>query len=172
MPVFDKNELRTRIVTSAHKAVIKIKKEIPESEICGFALYTDSDATSLSPSFNCKTHLVKMRSEYPEDPFCFKWNPSEWSHECFGGEFFDDISNDMMRFSESASDGVDFKQYRNDIFSACVDALKELRKTELEGVIFVFSVTDSIEPETQAHWIRETNSPSEAAEFENWIIQQ
>lgn len=172
MVVFDVDDFRSRVVTAARQAIIEVEREIPDSEVCGFALYSDSDATSLSPAFNCRTHLAKMQAEYPEDPFYFKWIPGEWSHESVGVEFFDDISKDMLRFSQSAPEGAEFKKYRDHIFSLCVDALKELRKTELAGVIFAFSVTDSIDPETQIHWIKEINSPLETAEFEGWIAQQ
>ena len=172
MVVFDAAEFHRRVVAASRQVIAKFTMQMPESEVCGFALYSDADATSLSVSLNCKTHLAKMQAKYPEDPVYFKWSPGEWSHEGFGEEFFADISEDMRRSCESVSEGPDFKQYCDAVFGLCVDALKELRQTELAGVIFAFSVTDTLDPETEIHWIRDTNCPSQAAEFERWIVQQ
>lgn len=172
MTGFDIDGFRSRITVAACKAVERFKSEMPEAEICGFALYSDSDATSVASSFNTVTHLAAMQAEYPEDPFCFKWNPSEWSHEGFGEEFFEDLSSDMLKLSQSFSSFTEFEAYRSDVFNVCVDVLKELRKVELKEVIFVFSITDSILPEMQIKWIGSINTPLETAEFERWIVQQ
>lgn len=172
MTGFDIDGFRSRITVAACKAVERFKSEMPETEICGFALYSDSDATSLSSSFNTVTHLAAMQAEYPEDPFCFKWNPSEWSHEGFGEEFFEDVSSDMIKLSELFSNFTEFEACRSDVFNVCVDVLKEMRKAELKEVIFVFSITDNILPEMQVKWTNNINIPSEAAEFERWIAQQ
>lgn len=171
MTTLDTDDFRIKIITATSKAINKIKEQMPQSEICGLALYSDSEASSLAPAFNCKTHLASLQAEYPEDAVYFKWSPNEWSHESYGEEFFTEISLALRQLSESTPEGEDLKKHRKNVFDVCMSALKELRKSELIESIYVFSATDYSSPQEEVFWIKAINSPLEAAEFEDWLIQ-
>lgn len=165
----DIDKLKENIRSAVEKVIDQILLEFPKEEICAFALYSDSDARTLAPSFNLRLHLVNMQAEDPDDKAYYKWSPAEWSHEFYGANFFDDISRELAKLSESVDEGKSFERYRNEIVESCVSILKEF-KSKLNNSIFVFAVTDFDDIAKETYWIKTLNSKSEALEFEEWRV--
>lgn len=169
MSKLDIDKLKNNIRIAVEKVISEMLAEFPNDEICAFALYSDSDARTLAPSFNLKTHLDNMQTEDPDDSTYYKWSPAEWSHEFYGAHFFDEISVELTRLSESTDEGKSFEQYRKEIFESCVNILKEF-KGRLSNSIFVFAATDFDDVAQETSWIKNLNSPMDAREFEKWRL--
>ncbi|WP_024680893.1 DUF4303 domain-containing protein [Pseudomonas syringae] len=169
MSKIDIGKLEENIRVAIEKVITRILAEFPKDEICAFALYSDSDARTLAPSFNLKAHLDTMQAEDPDDKTYYKWSPAEWSHEFYGADFFDDISKELARFSDAAGEGKSFELYRKEIFEVCVNVLNEF-KSKLSDSIFVFTVTDFDDIAQETSWIKTLNSTGEAMEFEKWRL--
>ncbi|KPX30546.1 hypothetical protein ALO70_200151 [Pseudomonas amygdali pv. eriobotryae] len=159
--------LKENIRIAVDKIIDQILSEFPKDQICAFALYSDSDARTLAPSFNLKAHLNSMQAEDPDDKAYYKWSPAEWSHEFYRADFFDEVSKELEKLSESVGEGESFERYRKEVFESCVTILKEF-KHRFNDSIFVFAVTDFDDISLETSWIRSLNPTSEAVEFEEW----
>ena len=165
----DCKDLKEKIKAATIAAINRMTNEFSGHEVCAFALYSDTDARTLAPSFNLKSNLEAMQSSDPDDAIYYKWAPAEWSHEAYAAELFDGISEELASLSDSVSPEQDFEAHCEGVFQVCVDVLDEVRATHLSGKIVVFAVSDMVRPDWECKWIAQLNSEEEAKEFEIWI---
>ncbi|WP_300630397.1 DUF4303 domain-containing protein [Pseudomonas sp.] len=155
------------VLNASMSAIEQFREEFPNAQVCGFALYSDADARTLVPAFNTQDHLMRMYAEYPDDWQYFKWSPAEWSHEAYGGDFFNDLSKTLWNMADATTDN-NFVAHRRQIFEQCVIALKKLTAT-FDTAIYVFSVSDFECVEDQVAWITVLNTSDQANEFRTWM---
>lgn len=155
------------VFKASMSAIEHFRSDFPNTQVCGFALYSDADARSLVPAFNTQDHLTRVQAEYPDDAKYFKWSPAEWSHEAYGGDFFNDLSTMLWNMADATTDN-NFVAHRRLIFEQCVIALKKLTTT-FDTAIYVFSVSDFESMEDQIAWVTALNTPDQADEFRTWM---
>ncbi|WP_263265152.1 DUF4303 domain-containing protein [Pseudomonas sp. RIT-PI-S] len=165
---FDLDALEENLRLASLKTIKNILSIVPESDVCGFALYSDIDIESLAPAFNTKKHLQAMQIEDPDDSLYYKWSPAEWSHEFFGAEYFGDISREIISLGENLK-GDEYNAFKLSIPEICVRVLNKLRINHFSNAIFIFSVTDFRDLETECAWIKSINNKHESTEFELWL---
>jgi|SRR5690554_274127 len=169
----DLSRLQSDIEVACEKCFSELRRKYSDEEICGYAIYSDSGAMSVSPAINTRSNLDEMCSEDPDDCIYYKWSPGEWSHESEGAELFEEISKFLRSHSSETKDGVDFDEYRSGVYEACVGALESLLKKgffdEDENAVIVFTVPDSDEPASETKWIERLNSHDLAQEFSYWV---
>ena len=72
-----------QIKNSLKEIVLKIfenyKKEHDIRDICGFALYSDEDAMSISIALNTYEYLKNNIKDDPENESYYKFSPEEWN---------------------------------------------------------------------------------------------
>ncbi len=145
--------------------------------ICGFSLFSDSDAGSISAAFNTRDHLENNWKEYPEDKECCRWDPAEWFEEGIPNDELDNLSLKLFKvIMEDFDNGNEFIKHKYDVFKAIVNVLKELKDEGLfnstgDDFVLVFSVTDSDE-DIQNHlkWIKELNREVLFKKYEKWVL--
>jgi hypothetical protein len=169
MSILINEHFQRDIQAACNKAIAQFRNDHPDTEFCGFALYSDGDARTLVPAFNTPDHLMRMQAQNPDDWQYFKWSPAEWSHEAFGGEHFNELSRMLWRLADSVRD-EDFIQHRNQVFEHCVEALKPIASSAFKGAICVFSVSDYQSLKDEMAWITALNNPEQAHEFKAWTM--
>lgn len=158
------------IQVACKKAIEQFRQAHPTADVCGFALYSDADARTLVPSFNTADHLARVQAEEPAEQGYFKWSPAEWSHETFGGEYFNALSSLLWDLADSIPD-EDFERHRALVFKHCVAALKPLTTCAFKNAIYVFAVSDFQSVPEEIAWITQLNTPEQALEFKTWLEQ-
>ncbi|UZJ58328.1 DUF4303 domain-containing protein [Pseudomonas sp. KU26590] len=155
------------VLSASMSAIEQFRADFPKTQVCGFALYSDADARTLAPSFNTQDYLARVQAEYPGEEQYFKWSPAEWSHEAYGGEFFNDLSKMLWNMADATTES-NFVAHRRHIFEQCVIALKKLTTT-FDTAIYVFLVSDFESIEDQIAWVTALNTPDQADEFRTWM---
>ena len=171
------DELRKQIEKGCRKHFTLFQEELSASEICGYALYSDSDAMSVSLAINTKEELAELVDDEPEDEISYKWNPQEWAYDSEGGEDFDRISNTLTKESSShintATEEEHFS-YADSVFNCCVEALQNLVKegffNNSPDAVIVFSVFDYEDKEKSVAWVEGLNSKELVAEYRDLLI--
>lgn len=145
-------------------------------DICGFSLFSDGDASSISAAYNTQSYLKKKWASDPdEDKEYYRWYPAEWKLEGIESKDLDGLSR--MLFEVGTSDIVkgegNFQDYRNATFSSIVKVLEELKEEGLfssmsEKFILVFSVSDYESKDDEIKWVKILNNEEASEEFENW----
>ena len=144
--------------------------------ICGFSLYSDGDASSISAAYNTFNHLTEnWNNDQGEDQEYYKWYPAEWKEEGVESEILDGISK--MLFEISTSDQMEeekaFINFRSSIYSSIVQVLKELKEEKLfepmnDHFVLVFNVNDYSDLENELKWIKELNKEELYTEYRKW----
>ena len=173
MAKLDFPELRSRIKEAAESAFAQVRSRNPNEEFCGYALYSDPDASTVCPAVNTRTHLEKMIAKDPDDAVYYRWSPGEWNHEFEGAEYFKEISDllgDEVRRIESPEEHKRFKQQ---VYEYCVRALEDMKRETFfsdldESGVLVFTVSDATN-ESERDWIDRLNSKELAQNFRDWI---
>lgn len=167
MDTLNIEQFQQDVFKASMSAIEQFRSDFPNTQVCGFALYSDADARTLAPSFNTQDHLTCVQAEYPDDAKYFKWSPAEWSHEAYGGDCFNDLSTMLWNMADATTDN-NFVAHRRLIFEQCVIALKKLTTT-FDTAIYVFSVSDFECVEDEIAWVTALNTPEEAYEFRTWL---
>lgn len=167
MSILNTEQFQLAVLSASLSAIEQFRAEFPNIQVCGFALYSDADARTLAPSFSTQDHLTLIQAEYPDECQYFKWSPAEWSHEAYGGEFFNDLSKTLWSIAEATTYN-NFVAHRRRIFEQCVIVLKKLTTT-FDTAIYVFSVSDFECVEDEIAWITALNTPEQADEFRTWM---
>ncbi|MCF7532922.1 DUF4303 domain-containing protein [Pseudomonas petrae] len=167
MSTLNIEQFQRDVLNASMGAIEQFRADFPNTQVCGFALYSDADARTLAPSFNTQDHLTRVEAEYPDEGQYFKWSPAEWSHEAYGGEFFNDLSKMLWNMADATTE-INFLAHRRHIFEQCVIALKKLTTT-FDTAIYVFSVSDFECGEDEIAWVTALNTPDQADEFRTWM---
>ncbi len=170
----DYKALKDDIKLATKQCFSELQKKYPNDNVCGYALYSDSDATSVSPAMNTLAHLQELQAEDPDDKAYYKWSPGEWAHEFEGAEFFSAISKALFEEAKSIIATEKLIAFRKNVYEACVSGLEELLKEGVfprgaEEFVLVFTLSDSEVPDDEIQWIKRLNTEKNANEFESWI---
>ncbi|RKZ51156.1 MAG: hypothetical protein DRR16_23135 [Candidatus Parabeggiatoa sp. nov. 3] len=163
---FDEFEKKLKKVTQ------EIFLSINSKNVCGFSLFSDSDAGSILASFNTISHLENNWKEYPyEDKEYYRWYPAEWFEEGIPNEELDNLSLKLFK-AEYFDDS--FMKHKEKVFKTIVNVLKELKDEGLfnstgNDFVLVFYATDSEERQNELKWIKELNKEVLFKEYENWM---
>lgn len=166
MPTLNIEQFQQDVLNASMSAIEQFRSEFPNAQVCGFALYSDGDARTLVPAFNTQDHLTRVKAENPDDWQYFKWSPAEWSHEAFGGDYFNDLCKMLFNLTDATTEG-NFVAHRKHVFEQCVIALKKLTTT-FDDAIYVFAVSDFECLEDETTWFTALNTPDQVNEFRAW----
>jgi Domain of unknown function (DUF4303) len=167
-----KKVLMAKIRKATFAAFKKALKEIGAEELCGFSLYTDESAMSLSVSINTADYLKKAAKDDPDNRTSYQWSPPEWKEEGYQEILFDKLNDELYAYHEKLSDMDDNEKtkFTRDFFAACVLVLKELKKSVPKGInkdfVLVFDISDYDDTEALIVWAKKLNPPKKAKEYE------
>ncbi|NRD71843.1 DUF4303 domain-containing protein [Shewanella sp. VB17] len=170
----DFDTLRSEIEEASQKCFSALKHKYSEDDFCGYSLYSDSSAMSISPALNSKKHFDLMCADDPEDSTYYRWSPGEWAYESEGAEFFQEISKQLIDESKKIKNQEQFINFKANVYEACVQSLENLSSIGFlnnreEDSVIVFTVSDSEDPEEEVKWIERLNKKELSDEFTNWI---
>jgi Domain of unknown function (DUF4303) len=150
----------------------KALSEIEAENLCGFALYTDESAMSLSVSINSIDHLELVSSKKPENRISYQWSPAEWKHEGYQESAFEEINDSLVEMSEKlGEDGTEeaFEEFCEKFFEQCVEALEGLKPFIPESIsddfVLMFEISDYDDTDAAIAWIKRLNTPKKARKF-------
>jgi hypothetical protein len=157
------------------KKLKKVTKDIFMSiyshDICGFSLFSDAGASSISVAFNIKSYLENNWKKYPEDKEYYHWYPAEWFKEAVPNDELDNLS--LKLFKAEYSDDS-FVKHKNQVFKTIVNVLKELKNEGIfnstgDDFVLIFYVTDPDGEDIQngLKWIKELNNEILFKEYKN-----
>jgi uncharacterized protein YihD (DUF1040 family) len=168
-----KKVLTTKIRKATFAAFKKALKEIGTEQLCGFALYTDESAMSLSVSINAETYLNKAAKRDPDNRTSYQWSPAEWKEEGYQEQLFAKLNDELYDYHEKLSDEDSeekFTKFTRDFFETCVSVLKELKKSVPKGInkdfVVLFDISDYDDTDTLIAWVKKLNPPKKAKEYE------
>lgn len=164
-----RRKIYSQIFNTSVAVIEKYLTEFPEEKVCAFALYSDSDASSVAASFNTEEHLSKLQAGDPDDKEYYKWSPAEWSDESFGEEYFEGISNELFELSDNLVNDEKICAHRKFIFDICVSVLGKLRESYFPSAIYIFAATGFRDFSVEVDWAKKLNNVAQASEFETWL---
>jgi Domain of unknown function (DUF4303) len=165
-----KKVLTTKIRKATFAAFKKALREIGAEQLCGFALYTDESAMSLSVSINTETYLNKAAKRDPDNRTSYQWSPPEWKEEGYQENLFDKLNDELYEYHEQLSDEGGKGKFTRDFFAACVSVLQELKKSVPKGIskdfVLLFDISDYDDTPSLITWAKKLNPPKKAKEYE------
>ena len=171
MSNFDFDDFENQLKKATKEIFVSINSN---NNVCGFSLFSDSDAGSISAAFNTKEYLKTNWKKYPEDKEYYRWYPAEWFEEGIPNDELDNLSlklfNTMMGDSENQCLKRKYK-----VFQSIVNVLKKLKDEGLfnstaDDFVLVFYVTDSDEDiQNELKWIKELNKEVLFKKYEKWV---
>ena len=96
MENIDYDQIKNILKETVLKIFENYKKEHGIKDICGFSLYSDEDAISVSIAINTYEHLKNNIKDDPENEFYYKFNPEEW-YEIIENEELDKINKTLEK---------------------------------------------------------------------------
>lgn len=176
MTDFNVGQLKGILKSVTHALFEKICRKERREDICGFSLYSDEGASSISAAYNTAKHLKKVLAEDPGgDGVYYRWYPAEWKAEGIPNKHLDGLSR--MMFDLSVSDMMKkkgaLKIYKNAIYTTAVAVLKELKREGLfdslhQDFVLVFSVSDHNDKAKEIEWAQALNGKKIAGDFVAW----
>ncbi|WP_268846622.1 DUF4303 domain-containing protein [Flavobacterium aestivum] len=166
------SQFENLLENSTIKVIENIKENEDRKSIIGFSLFSDSDATSVSISYNTKDYLnTKSENDPNEDKEYFKWYPAEWKEEGVISNEIDALSR--MMYEASKSRNISLTEYRQQIFESIINTLINIKEkgyfSDLnEKFALVFYATDYFVAEEEIEWVKKLNNKELSSEFENW----
>ena len=147
--------------------------KMPPEDLCGFALYSDESAMSISVTINSAPHLAANRERKPRYADYYRWSPGEWKYETVNIAAFKDL-NDLLQAALKEVDQGSWRKHRNRIYDSAVRALEELKKEGLfkdvsDDFVLMFAVSELSEQELEIEWVERLNRKSLAEEFAAWL---
>jgi hypothetical protein len=169
----DFDALRRDIRVAAEETFADLRSRHP-GEICGYALYSDSDGITVCCAANTRQHLAAARAEYPDDAEMCRWSPAEWGYEGIAGSVFAPLSKRLYTDWSAGLDQVDFDAdaFRNQVYEACVTTLESLVHegffggSDRDDVVVMFVVSDDEHPARGRRWIHRLNPPHLARSYD------
>jgi len=174
---FDFVALRVLIEGAAVKSLQQILRHHPASRLCAFALYSDSDASTVLPSADERESRDERLAEHNGD-LAYKFNPSEWSLEAEGADFFTEVCDLLQaELDENEDDDLWHEWFAEGVYGACVDALEAALRMEPlaslrkdSGFLVTFHAAPGLEEPEQAHRIiQRLNPPQIVVEHAAWL---
>jgi len=162
----------------------KITKEVFESfqekkgteSICGFALYSDESASSISISLNTRDHLDELMLANPDDKQYYKWSPAEWKYEGLESNRMNELSRKLFDVATEIEES-EFVKFRDQVFDCCVRVLMQMKGEKVfsstdEEFVLMFSVSDYSDIASEIKWVNTLNDEDLSKEFEEWITNE
>ncbi|MFF9510043.1 DUF4303 domain-containing protein [Streptomyces sp. NPDC014724] len=166
------DSLLAALLPAARAAFTELANTMEQPEYCGYALYSDAGAMTVSCAVNTPAHLVSAQAGDPDDAAYYTWTPAEWALEGVGHEHFTGLSQHLLALS-AADPTTDLLQRRAMVYEACVATLEALVTEGVlgrgEDTVVVFALSDHSDPEREVDWIRRLNPPSQARRFARWL---
>lgn len=144
-----------------------------KENICGFALFSDESAMTMSVVVNTFEHLEKVTQEDPDESLYYKFTPDEWHDDSFASENFDGLNEWLVEKNEELV-GHEFVEHRDKVFEIAVQVLEELTREQVfhgtdPECIILFSVSDSFDEEFMLDTFERLNSGKLIVEYEEFI---
>lgn len=176
MAAFDVPGFRKALLAAAKKAFARAAKL--GEPVCGYALYSDSDAMTVSATINTASHLKAQQKKDPSDADTYRFNPGEWAMEGFANELFEPLQRKLRAAAKTTQTASEWSDLRDAVFEACVSVLEELREsggfatrvgTGRDSPLVIFAVSDNEDPKNEKRWFKRLNPPAAYKAFAAWI---
>ncbi|WP_426078043.1 DUF4303 domain-containing protein [Janthinobacterium sp. PSPC3-1] len=165
--VFDAPLLQTLLVTATRQAVTALRAAHPGQHFNAYALLSDDSAMTISLLANSREALATA-----EDEDEMLWNPGEWQFD-EGGAYFDSAYRLLLQAHRDLPFEVEFAEFRDAAFEACIAALAQLGKEglfgtglEREETLVLFEVSDSEELDGV---MERLNTPQMVKRLHDWM---
>jgi len=170
---FNIKKFKSELKSITKSTFQKCLKKVDTTEICGFGLYSDNSAMTISVSLNTRDHLEEMRVDDPEYATYFRWTMGEWKYELINAEAYKEL-NEILQKTHFEGTDVAFSAHRNKIYNCAVEVLAELKQegiftTMEEDFVLMFAVSDFSEPELETSFVKKLNNEELTNEFEVWL---
>lgn len=175
---FDAAGFRKALAAAAKKAFARAAKL--GEPVCGYALYSDSDAMTVSATINTASHLDAQQKKDPSDADTYRFNPGEWAKEGFANELFEPLQRKLRVAAKATQTASEWSDLRDAVFESCVSVLEDLREAGAfetgtgarigrESPLVIFAVSDNEDPKNEKRWFRRLNPPTAYKAFATWI---
>ncbi len=171
LPNFDFDNFKKKLKNLTKDIFLSINS----NEICGFCLFSDAGAMSLSASFNTRSYLENNWKKDPENKEYYRWYAGEWFDDGIPNDELDNLSWKLF----NAEYSEDFTKHKNKLFNTIVNVLKELNNegffnSECDDFVLVFCVTDpdGEDRDNELKWMRKLNNKVIFKEYENWAQKE
>ncbi len=152
--------------------LLQFRHQYTFDEMCGFALYSDESAMSISVSINTYDFLKEKNLKYPGNDSSFKFSPGEWKFEMFYIAAMEEL-NSFLQEMHFKVDEKEFDTYRRSIYDIAVKVLEQMKKEKMfpinEQFVLLFSVSDYSDSDLEISYVKRLNSMKITDEFEYWI---
>jgi hypothetical protein len=175
MANIDYNSLKINFKEITSKIYNNYIKEHGIKNLCGFALYSDEDAMSLSIAVNTYEHHKNNMEDDPENKLYYKFNPEEWDEIIENKEL--DILNEQLQEICLKIKRRQLLEHRNNIYKLSVELLEELKTEQLfkdlnNDFVLLFSISDCDLPEMVIEYNKKYNSKEIVNEYEQWLLEE
>lgn len=165
--VFDAPLLRTLLVAATRQAAGHLRAAHPGQHFNAWALLSDDSAMTISLLANSREALATAEDE--DEMF---WNPGEWQFD-EGGAYFDSAYRLLLQAHRDLPFEVEFAQFRDAAFEACIAALELVAAeglfgagVEREETLVLFEVSDGEELDGV---MERLNSPQMVRRLNDWM---
>ena len=175
MENIDYGLLKTNLKEIVNEIFNNYIKKYDIKDICGFSLYSDEDAMSVSMSINTYKHHQNNIKDAPENKLYYKFNPEEWK-EIIENNKLDKFNKQLQQFSLKLKKKR-LTEYRNNIYKLSVEILDELKTIQLfknmkSDFVLLFSVSDCELPEIVIEYNTKYNTKEIVNEYEQWLKEE
>ncbi|MEW6304747.1 MAG: DUF4303 domain-containing protein [Verrucomicrobiota bacterium] len=149
--------LQSAIAEAARKVFTELRAAHAKETFYAFALYTNTEASSISATANTEEGLIRRAREYEarekrglqEHARTLRWNPADWAYHCAGEEHFEEAQDILDARPGDLDDDDDNDKEIEARLAAFIAALKSLDKEGLfgrgkarEGVVLLVMMGD------------------------------
>jgi hypothetical protein len=144
-------------------------------DICGFALYSDENAMSISISINTYKHHENNIKDGSENKLYYKFNTEEWE-EIIKNNELDKFNKHLQQISLKFGN-KQVNEHRNSLYKLSVEILDEFKTLQLfenmkNDFILLFSISDCELPEIVVEYNKKYNSKETTNEYEQWLKEE
>lgn len=121
-------KLTADVVAATTAAFSSLLSEKADEHFYAFALYTDEDAETISPSANSiERYEAILRNRGGQYPAVYKWGTAEWAYEAWNAKLFTGIYRDLKKHRETLPESnVDYALYKRSVHECMIAALKQM----------------------------------------------
>lgn len=169
----DLEKFKIQLKEKTKETYLTCIEKVDLRNICGFALYSDTSAMSISVSLNLYDNLKELQEEEEGFDSYFKFTPGEWQYEMINAKEFIALTK-MLQTAHFKSDENEDINLRNKIYNCSVEVLEELKNEKLfirthKDFVLMFAVSDFSNHELENEWFIRLNDKEVAEEFSNWL---
>jgi hypothetical protein len=166
---FLRNELR-KVAEQLYREFVEKR---PKDDVCGFSIYSDESAMSVSVAINTRKHLEQKIKREPDYASSFRFWPNEWAYQSLESKGLNDL-NAVLQEAHFAIPERQFDKHREEIFGIMVDVLEELKNERLfdglsDDFVLLFASTGFLDLNMAIGFARRLNSETIAREYEAWV---